>query len=127
MYFFSRKVFAMKERPVPFFYSTHIQYVYYSVEYMYVYLKAQLGTTVVFGTKRIKCAITLRVMHLPLYTPPPPLHMATKYVYFWSCVWLEGGGAGAGPFDLLQYCYNPGKRWGRLPIEGGGLLDEKRF
>jgi hypothetical protein len=20
----------------------------------------------------------------------------------------EGGGAGAGPFDLMQYCYNPG-------------------
>ncbi len=23
----------------------------------------------------------------------------------------EGGRAGAGPFDLVQYCYDPGKGW----------------
>ncbi len=86
------------------------------------YAKAQLGTPVVFGTKRIKYAITLGFIHVPLYKPPPPLHIATKYVYSilgGVCDWK-----GEEPVPALLILYSTAIIWGEggggCPLRGGG-------
>jgi hypothetical protein len=61
---------------------------------------------------------------------PPTLHRFTYTCICIDCMGLppgRRGGASAGSFDLIQYCYIRGEGEGRLPREGGRLLYEKWF
>jgi hypothetical protein len=55
---------------------------------------------------------------------PPALHGFSNTCISIDCVGFppgRRGGASAGSFDLMQYCYNPGKGW-RETAQGRGWV-----
>jgi hypothetical protein len=52
----------------------------------------------------------------------PPTSMVSPMCISKDCVGLllrEGGGASASPFDLIQFCFNLGRRWREAALGRG--------